>query len=346
MNLGNRSGEAVENQDSPQTTGIKEEEEEKGGTGQSDSGTVNRVNHSSQSDLPPENPQVGRREPAGGASAGMAKLSSNTQGTETNGNNVGPHTPVENAAAGPPPGIVDLSTVEWSYLDPQGHVQGALLSAAVLPEASDSAFSSSSGPFPAATMQKWHEDGYFTPNLLMKRTHMDTEWMSVRDLAARAGNPRIFLTPLTNVPPGLPRRDPLLDGPAPDGTFGSPFQPVPARALRTMDPYLHNSNLIPDSPSSTFSRGRFSNSSPDPATFANRLESHHFNDSPAGPRLASLVGSSVEPQRRSTFDEHIDPTLVSRPSFGTYVPGRTASMDGLGFHGELQVFCANSQTIF
>ena len=33
-------------------------------------------------------------------------------------------TPVESVTAGPPPGIIDLSTVEWSYLDPQGQVQG------------------------------------------------------------------------------------------------------------------------------------------------------------------------------------------------------------------------------
>lgn len=196
------------------------------------------------------------------------------------------------------------------------------------------------GPFPATTMQKWYDDGYFTPNLLMKRTHTDADWISVAELVARAGNPRIFLTPLTNIPPGLPRRDPLLDGPAPDGTFGSPFQPVPARALRTsaMDSYLHNGNLVPDSPSSTFSGGRFSNGSPDPAAFGNRLVGHHFNDSPAGHRLTSLVGPPVEQQRRSTFDEPPDPTLVSRPSFASYASGRTGSIDGLGFHGGFDIF--------
>lgn len=185
-------------------------------------------------------------------------------------------------------------------------------------------------------MQKWYGDGYFTPNLLMKRTHLDTDWISVGEMIARVGHTRIFLTPIPNAPPpGLPRRDPLLDGPASDGAFTSPFQPVPARALRTsaIDSYLHNGNLVPDSPSSTFSGGRFSNSSPDPAVFSGRLGGHHFNDAPVGPRLPSLVGTPTEPSRRATFDESVDPALVSRPSFGNYSSGRTASVDGLGYNG-------------
>lgn len=168
----------------------------------------------------------------------------------------------------------------------------------------------------------------------MKRTHLDADWVSVGELLQRAGTSRIFLTPIPNAaPPGLPRRDPLLDGPAPDGTFGSPFQPAPAR-LRTsaMDSFLHNGNLVPDSPSSSFSGGRFSNASPDPAAFGGRLGSHHFGDSPVGPRLASLVGTVVEPQRRATFEE--DPNHGGRGPFANYVPGRSGSIDGLGFHGE------------
>ena len=107
-------------------------------------------------------------------------------------------------------------------------------------------------------MQKWYDDGYFTNDLLMKRTTIDHDWITVGELLQRAGNSRLFLTPLpTAPPPGLPRRDPLLDGPAPDGTFGSPFQPVPARALRVsaVDTFMHNGGLVPDSPSSSFSAG-------------------------------------------------------------------------------------------
>ncbi|KIY45231.1 hypothetical protein FISHEDRAFT_8818, partial [Fistulina hepatica ATCC 64428] len=72
----------------------------------------------------------------------------------------------------PPPGLVDLSTIEWSYLDPQGQIQG---------------------PFPASVMQKWHEVGYFSEELLMKRTHLDTDWVSVGELKARCPDNQIFL---------------------------------------------------------------------------------------------------------------------------------------------------------
>lgn len=186
-------------------------------------------------------------------------------------------------------------------------------------------------------MQKWYDDGYFQPNLLMKCIHLDQDWISVAKLLQRAANPRIFLTPLVNVPPGLPRRDPLLDGPAPDGTFGSPFQPVPARLRTTaMDSYLHNGSLAPDSPPSSFSAGRFSNGSPDPSALGNRLGGHHHTDSPVGLRLAALVGTPMEPQRRATFEESVDSNnMSSRAQFANYTPGRTGSIDGPGFHRKL-----------
>lgn len=37
------------------------------------------------------------------------------------------HTNPDTANAGPPPGIADVASVEWSYLDPQGQVQGKSL---------------------------------------------------------------------------------------------------------------------------------------------------------------------------------------------------------------------------
>ncbi|EKM60710.1 uncharacterized protein PHACADRAFT_133413 [Phanerochaete carnosa HHB-10118-sp] len=316
LKAGGRAGDLNENQDNSQATGIKEEEEEHRITGQSDVGAANGDENAPPNDLPPKSLLAGSGEAQANAdivSASVGKLSLNTQGVEMNAGNAVSQTILENTPAGPPPGIVDLNTVEWSYLDPQGQVQG---------------------PFPAATMQKWYDDGYFQPSLLMKRIHLDQDWISVAELLQRAGNPRIFLAPLANVPPGLPRRDPLLDGPAPDGTFSPPFQPVPARLRTTaMDPYLHNGSLAPDSPSSSFSAGRFSNSSPDPSAFGNRLAGHHYTDSPVGPRLTGLVGTPVEPQRRATFEESVDNNnMSSRAPFANYTPARTGSIDGLGFH--------------
>ncbi|GJE87887.1 GYF domain-containing protein [Phanerochaete sordida] len=314
LKVGGRTGELGDSQDGPQTTGIKEEEEEHRASGQGDGGPANGNGHAPQNDPPPQSPLAGRGEAQANAdsvSAGVGKLTLKTQGPDMNAGGVALQTPVENAPAGPPPGITDLSTVEWSYLDPQGHVQG---------------------PFPASTMQKWYDEGYFQPSLMMKRTKLDQDWTSVAELLQRAGNPRMFLTPLPNVPPpGLLRRDPLLGGPAPDGTFGSPFQPAPAR-LRTMDSHLHNGSLVPDSPSSSFSAGRFSNASPDPAAFGGRLGGHHFAESPVGPRLATLVGNPMEPQRRPTFEEGVDGNPSARVPFAGFTPGRTGSVDGLGFH--------------
>jgi len=91
----------------------------------------------------------------------------------------------------------------------------------------------------------------------MKRTQIDTEWISVGDLVRRASGPKIFLSPFMVPappgPPGLIRRlenpnDPLRD-PSP---FGPPHQPVPIRSLRTptLDSYI-NGKSQSASPSSS-----------------------------------------------------------------------------------------------
>ncbi len=186
-------------------------------------------------------------------------------------------------------------------------------------------------------MQKWYDDGYFTPNLLMKRTHIDVEWASVGELLQRVGNTRIFLTPLNaTLPPGLTRRESLLDGHMPDGTFGSPFQPVPSRSL--LDNYLHNGSVAPESPSSAFNTGRFSNGSPDPSILGGRLAGHFFNEPAVSSRLVGIPGMQgsvhgVDPQRRGTYEEGVDTFSTSRSPYTNFAPGRTNSIDALGFNG-------------
>ncbi|KAJ7124790.1 hypothetical protein C8R43DRAFT_34674 [Mycena crocata] len=156
------------------------------------------------------------------------------------------------ASNGPPPGIQDLASVQWSYLDPQGQLQG---------------------PFRADLMQKWFDDGYFTAELLMKRTHVDTEWVSVALLAERAqmaGSEKLFLSPpLLSIPPGL-SRPPDLPGqafatPGEQDTYNGPLQPAPVRSLRssTLDSFVSGSNHS-DSPSSSFGAGRFGTVPPTP----------------------------------------------------------------------------------
>ena len=53
-------------------------------------------------------------------------------------------------------------------------------------------------------MQKWYDEGYFTSNLLMKRTHLDTDWTPVGELSVRAGNEKLFFSSFSEPgPPGL-----------------------------------------------------------------------------------------------------------------------------------------------
>jgi hypothetical protein len=61
-------------------------------------------------------------------------------------------------------------------------------------------------------MQSWHDQGYFTLDLLMKRTQIDPEWISVGELVHRAAGPKIFLSPIiVSVPPGPPGLTRRLD---------------------------------------------------------------------------------------------------------------------------------------
>ena len=109
-------------------------------------------------------------------------------------------------------------------------------------------------------MQSWHDQGYFTSDLRMKRTQIDADWISVGELTKRATGPKIFLSPIMAPvplgPPGLTRRldnlgDPLLRQRDPS-PFSAPHQPVPIRSLRTstLDSYI-NGNSQSASPSSS-----------------------------------------------------------------------------------------------
>ncbi|KAI0793291.1 hypothetical protein C8Q75DRAFT_889367 [Abortiporus biennis] len=150
--------------------------------------------------------------------------------------------------AGPPPGLgIDFAALEWSYLDPQGHIQG---------------------PFRGDTMQKWYDEGYFAAELLMRRTHIDQEWTPVRELRIYAGTDKLFLVPLNIPSRRVPEPYSLGTPEAPN--FNTPFQPTPSRNLRssTLDSYLHNESNPSDSPSSSFSAARFGSNSPDPSILA------------------------------------------------------------------------------
>ncbi|KZT67669.1 hypothetical protein DAEQUDRAFT_385710 [Daedalea quercina L-15889] len=244
---------------------------------------------------------------------GVASLNLGGRERETNPDSPG----TEQPGAPPvskPPGLTDVSSVEWSYLDPQGNIQG---------------------PFRADIMQRWHNEGYFNPDLLMKRTHLDTEWTSVGEMVRRAGANPIFLTSgvTTSAPPGLSRwPDVLVDGPSLDRN--SPLQPIPTVSRRgsTLDSYLHNGSSASASPSSSFGGSRYQNGSPDLSSFDGRPGTNLFGEPTVGPRLATLASMpSIPNQRRSTFNDPFDSSAGLRPSLSHAGLGR--GLDNHGLNG-------------
>ncbi|KAF9458750.1 hypothetical protein BDZ94DRAFT_1269950 [Collybia nuda] len=171
----------------------------------------------------------------------------------------------EQMSNGPPPGIPDLASIEWSYKDPQGQIQG---------------------PFRADLMQKWFDEGYFTPDLPMKRTHLDTQWTSVEELILRSGRGKMFMTlPAPVLPPGLSNRTESPNFVPDQHLFNGPYQPAPLRNLRssTLDSFGSNPS---DSPSSSLGAGRFGDTSPDPNAFGGR---GYYGDPSGGGRVASFT---------------------------------------------------------
>lgn len=246
--------------------------------------------------------------------------------------------------ASAPPGIPDLASVEWSYLDPQGQVQGQVPSFHFISSSLVKSFWRLLGPFRADVMQKWYDEGYFSIDLLMKRTHSDIEWTPVGELARRTEGEKIFLSPLTSSlpPPGLARRNetPLqIASPSTDQSgFNSAYQPAPARPLRasTLDSFVSNASNPSDSPSSSFGVGRYG--SPDPSAFGGRAAGNPYpiKESSVG-RVGSFQSVS-DPQppfpsvrRGGVFNDLVpEPSLGRTPSFGNIAPGRGSTVDNFG----------------
>ncbi|EIN13245.1 hypothetical protein PUNSTDRAFT_139864 [Punctularia strigosozonata HHB-11173 SS5] len=212
------------------------------------------------------------------------------------------------------PSVQDLKSVEWSYIDPQGIEQG---------------------PFRADIMQKWHDDGYFTPDLRMRRTRIDRDWTTVAELWLRAGDEApIFLTPIMDVvaPPGLARRnDKVTESPI---TATPPYQPVPQRTLRgnNLDAFLGDGSTPSDSPASSFGAARFGNGTPELTGFGGRAAGGIYapGEPLGGSRLSGLgVGTDAgTPFRRNTQADQI-----LGPGFANQAPTRAATLDNYPFSG-------------
>lgn len=200
-------------------------------------------------------------------------------------------------------------------------------------------------------MQRWHDEGYFSPDLLIKRTHLDTDWTPVGEMARRAGSNPVFLTPFpaSPTPPGLPRRpDPLLEGPTVERVQHAPYQPVPTRSLRssTFDSFLQNGSSTPESPTSSFGAGRFPTASPDPNILDGRVVNQHLYNQ-VGHRMSGYqpdIDPMAHPlgQRRATYNEPFDPAFARRPSYSHLNNGRSATGDGLAFSSKDTCFSKSS----
>ncbi|KAH7883792.1 hypothetical protein F5I97DRAFT_1813828 [Phlebopus sp. FC_14] len=220
------------------------------------------------------------------------------------------------AISGPPPGL-DPTSVEWSYLDPQGQVQG---------------------PFRADVMQKWFDEGYFTADLLMKRTNMDADWITVGELERRVGGGKIFLSRLSisSGPPALTVHTDSPQGYSPiheQNAFNG-YQPVPTRNLRaaTLDSYLNNASPS-ESSTESFGAGRFGNGSPDPSVFGGRVGSNMYSGDPTfGTRGFGGV--------RAPFQDQV----TEARSFNSVELARTPSIDTFNNGGVSPWPTAHGQT--
>jgi PERQ amino acid-rich with GYF domain-containing protein len=229
--------------------------------------------------------------------------------------------------------VTNPAGIEWTYLDPQGQVQGTT---SMVPDHLATNQILFLGPFHAELMQKWYEEGYFTIDLLMRRVHLDESWTPVGELAQRAGSERVFFFNFDApaVPPGLscrrePSRDPVQQHRETNG-YNAPYQPVPTRSAypTALDSYFASSPAS-NSPSSSFGAGRFGNTSPDPSAFGGLVGAPiSSTDPPIGSRSGNVVDPAFVGVRRTGFaDTHFEQGFNVRAGLSNNVSGRTSSVD-------------------
>ena len=186
-------------------------------------------------------------------------------------------------------------------------------------------------------MQKWYNDGYFSADLPMKRTHFDTHWTTVGELVKQSNGENIFLCPPVNaIPPGLgpANGSPLQTYSQTEQPFNEPYQPAPMRSLRasTLESYLMGGSVPSDSPSSSFGgASQFGNSSPDPSMFGGRNKIYASGDTNINGRLTGLgtqeYFTPFTEKRSTSLDYPSDPNN-SHPSFGNFGAERDLNING------------------
>ena len=123
---GGRPGEVGDPQDGSKAAGIKEEEEEQPGNTPADAEGSNGSPIGPHTNLSQASPvsMNGSLAPQTRTDNLTSSISDLSLGARSHDNDeIGPTT-APNVPAGPPPGITDPATIEWTYLDPQGKIQG------------------------------------------------------------------------------------------------------------------------------------------------------------------------------------------------------------------------------
>lgn len=223
------------------------------------------------------------------------------------------------------PAIHDLAAIEWSYKDPTGQVQGrhSLF-------CKDGGTLMFIGPFRADLMQKWYEGGYFTPDLPMRRTHLDRQWSTVQELVTQASGASVFLTPpLPGGPPGLnqPFRTP---------EYNEPFQPAPIRSLRTstVESSLGGTSLSSDSPSSSLDASQLKNSSPESSTLIGSDKRPYgiIETDKRIPEFGLSASSHVDTRLNHNEFVHDLNTTYEAQTSESFVPDSDVGLDGHVFN--------------
>ncbi len=122
-----RPGEPGDPHEGTKTVGIKEEDEEGGASRLEPTASKGGVS-GSQTDQPSQDPAING---TGHAQATLGTISSGINSLSLDsGSQNSPQIPptTTNVPPGPPPGLSDPATMAWTYLDPQGQVQGQCVS--------------------------------------------------------------------------------------------------------------------------------------------------------------------------------------------------------------------------
>ena len=181
-------------------------------------------------------------------------------------------------------------------------------------------------------MQKWYEEGYFTPDLPMKRTHLDSQWLTVQELVTQAAGASVFLAPpLPLRPPGLNRQSSRQ---TPEHSLKEPFQPAPIRSLRTST--LESSLITSDLPSSLVTP-QLGELSSEPSALIGKDKRPHGNIGadgripPFGLQDMSTPGFISTRLNSNGFVPDLS-TTFERQSSGNFVPDLDVDLNGRVFN--------------